>query len=166
VEVLDDDQELVRTGFRLFLETPRIGDEKKKDVVRSVFGDVLPRPLVNFLLITIDKRRQRLLREIAREFHALVDEHMDRTHVEVTLAREVGDETVREIGRRLTDLLDKEAIPHVRVKPEILGGAIFRTGDTIFDGSVRRRLSSMRRRLYQAELPSAGDIGLEVPEAS
>ena len=52
----------------------------------------------------------------------------------------------------------KEAIPHVRVKPEILGGLVVRTGDTIYDGSVRRRLDSMRRRLLEARIP-AGAAG-------
>ncbi len=150
---------------RLFLETPRIGDRKKKEVLRKVFEDRLPPPLLNFLLITIDKRRQRLLREIAREFQTLMDEHMNRTHVEVTVARELGDEAVEEIGRRLSELLGKEAIPHVRVKPEIVGGIVVRTGDTIFDGSLRRRLESMRRRLNLVELPDAGDLGLQMPDA-
>lgn len=150
-----------RADVRRFLETPRIDDEDKKDVVRKVFEERIPPALLNFLLITIDKRRQRLLRDIAREFHLLLDEHLNRIHVEVTVAREMDEEAVEEMGRRLSDLLDREAIPHLRVKPEIVGGVVFRTGDTIYDGSVRRRLNSMRRRLYEAELPEAGDLGLE-----
>jgi F-type H+-transporting ATPase subunit delta len=67
--------------FRLFLETPRIADADKKAVVRRVFGDVLPKQLLHFLLITIDKRRQRLLRTIAREYAMLLDEHLGRAHV-------------------------------------------------------------------------------------
>jgi len=147
--------------IRRFLETPRIADADKKAVIRRVFEDRLPRPLLNFLLITIDKRRQRLLRSIAREFDALLDEHMNRTHVEVTVAREMSDEVVEEMGRRLSEMLDREAIPHLRVKPEILGGVVLRTGDTIYDGSLRRRLESMKRRLHEAELPEPGDLGLE-----
>lgn len=146
---------------RRFLETPRIADAQKKAVVRTVFEERLPRALLHFLLITIDKRRQRLLREIAREFQALLDQHFDRAHVEVTVAREMDDEAVEEMGRRLSNLLDMEAIPRVRVKPEILGGVILRTGDTIYDGSLRRRLESMKRRLNQAELPKPGDPGLQ-----
>ena len=52
--------------FRRFLETPRIAVAQKKEVVRAAFGETLPAKLVNFLLITLDKRRQRLLRVIAR----------------------------------------------------------------------------------------------------
>ncbi|MEQ9397558.1 MAG: ATP synthase F1 subunit delta [Longimicrobiales bacterium] len=142
--------------FRLFLETPRIADADKKAVVRKVFGSELPRQLVNFILITIDKRRQRLLRDIAREFDALVDEHLGRAHVEVTVARPMDDTTKDLVARRLTALLGKTAIPHVRVRPEVLGGMIVRAGDTIYDGSVRRHLEDMRRQLLRAELPAGG----------
>ena len=63
VAVLIDEND----DFRRFLETPRIAVAQKKEVVRRVFGERLPAKLVNFLLITLDKRRQRLLRVIARE---------------------------------------------------------------------------------------------------
>lgn len=143
--------------FRLFLETPRIADTDRKAVVRRAFEGEVPHLLVNFLLLTIDKRRQRLLRGIAREYGALLDEHEGRVHVEVTLARTMDEATYDLLARRLTTLLGKDAVPHVRVKPQILGGAIVRTGDTIYDGSVRRRLEEMRRRLMRAPLPDSGE---------
>jgi len=146
--LLDDDPQ-----FRLFLETPRIADADKKAVLRTAFGDALPKNLLNFLLITIDKRRQRLLREISLQYHALVDEDLGREHVEVTVARSVDDDTQEMIVKRLSAMLGKEAIPHVRVDPGILGGIIVRTGDTIYDGSVKRRLEGMRRTLMKAPLP-------------
>jgi F-type H+-transporting ATPase subunit delta len=138
--------------FRLFLETPRIADADRKAVVRKVFGDVLPRELLNFVLITIDKRRQRLLQDIARAYRAMVDEHEGRVHVEVTVARRVDEATQKMIAERLSVLLSKLVIPHMRVKPEILGGMVVRTGDTIYDGSVRRRLDGMRRQLMKVRL--------------
>ncbi len=144
--------------FRRFLETPRIAVAQKKEVVRTAFGGTLPSKLVNFLLITLDKRRQRLLRLIAREYMSLMDQHFDRVHVEVTLARQLDRDSMEEMEKRLTVALEKTAIPHVRVEPGILGGAIFRTGDTIYDGSLRRRLDSMRRRLLNADLPRVGQV--------
>lgn len=138
---------------KLFLETPRIDDQDKKDVVRRVFGDRLPRHVVNFILVTIDKRRQRILREISTQYHALLDERMGREHVQVSVARPVDDATREMIAERLSAVLGTKAIPHIRVRPDIIGGIVVRTGDTIYDGSVRRGLEGMRRRLLAAELP-------------
>ena len=140
--------------FRLFLETPRIEDNEKKKVVRRAFGDRLPKHVVHFVLVTIDKRRQRILREIAAQYHALLDERMGREHVQVSVARPVDDATREMIAEKLSAALGKTAIPHIRVRPEIIGGLVVRTGDTIYDGSVRRRLDGMRRRLLEAELPA------------
>lgn len=147
--VLDEDPR-----FRAFLETPQVDAAAKKSVLRSAFAGRIPRSLLNFLLVTVDKRRQRLLPEIARQFQLLVDERLGRTHVEVTVSRELGDEELEALTRRLSGFLRSTAIPHVRVRPDILGGVILRTGDTIYDGSLRRRLERMRRNLLTADLPA------------
>ena len=151
--LLEDD-----SRFRTFVETPRIDDENKKDVIRKVFRDKAPKQVINFVLITIDKRRQTLLREISAEYLLLLDDHLGREHVEVTVARPLDDATENVVSERLSKMLGKQAIPHIRVKPEILGGLIVRTGDMIYDGSVRRRLEDLRRRLLTARIPS-GQVG-------
>ena len=138
--------------FRLFLETPRIDDDEKKQVVKKAFGGKLPKNVLNFVLVTIDKRRQRLLREISRQYNELQDAHLGREHVEVTLAREADEATEKLIASKLSGVLGKEAIPHFRVKPEIIGGLVVRTTSSIYDGSVRRRLDDMRRMLLRAEI--------------
>jgi F-type H+-transporting ATPase subunit delta len=145
--LLDEDPRL-----RTFFETPRIEDEERKRVVKKVFAGALPKNVVNFVLVTIDKRRQRLLREISRQYNALVDAHLNREHVEVTLARAADPATEKLIASRLSGVLGKEAIPHFRVKPEIIGGLFVRTSDTIYDGSVKRRLDGMRRQLLKARI--------------
>ena len=151
--LLEDD-----SRFRTFVETPRIDDETKKDVIRKVFRDKAPKQVINFVLITIDKRRQTLLREISAEYLLLLDDHLGREHVEVTVARPLDDTTANVVSEQLSKMLGKQAIPHIRVKPEILGGLIVRTGDMIYDRSVRRRLEDLRRRLLTARIPS-GQVG-------
>jgi len=140
-------------SFRVFLGTPRIADQDKKAVLGKVLEGRVPKGLLNFLLVTVDKRRQRLLGSIAEEFHALLDTHMGRTHVSVTLAREPQVGLMEELSKKLSTLLGKDVIPHLRVKPEILGGVHLRSGDTVYDGTLRRRIKQLRRQLMSAELP-------------
>jgi F-type H+-transporting ATPase subunit delta len=136
-----------------FLETPRVEVAEKKRVIRTSLGPHFPKAFVNFVLVTLDKRRQGILPDIVREWENLFDEHLNRVHVELTVARQPDEDTLRTIVARLSELLGKEAIPQLRVRPEILGGIIARTGDTVYDGSIRRRLERMRRRLLAAPLP-------------
>lgn len=142
-------------AFREFLETPRVASSEKKKVLEKTLDGRVPPMLLNFLKIMVDKRRQRLVRDIARSFRALVDEHLGRAHVEVTVARSLSDDALRELSRKLSEVIGKTVIPHVHVKPSILGGVVVREGDTVYDGSMRRQLDRMRRRLLSAELDSA-----------
>ncbi len=141
--------------LRAFLESPLVETEEKKRVLRRGLGDRVPALFLNFLMVVLDKRRHRLLDEIAREYHALLDERLGRLHVQVTLAREPDERYEQEIAADLSKILGRQVIPHVQVNPQILGGIVVRYGDRVLDGSLRRRLVTLRRRLVEAELPKS-----------
>jgi F-type H+-transporting ATPase subunit delta len=138
---------------KLFLETPRIDPDEKKKVLRSVLGDRLPKNVLNFIQLVIDKRRQRLMQGISSAYQDLLDDHLGRTHVEVTVARQFSDEAIERLTAHLSEMLGREAVAHMRVKPDVLGGIMLKTGDTVYDGTLRRRLSGIRRSLLDADLP-------------
>jgi F-type H+-transporting ATPase subunit delta len=41
--------------------------------------------------------------------------------------------------------------PHYRVDQSIVGGVVVRVGDRIYDGSLRRRLAVLKRRMLTGE---------------
>lgn len=151
---LQEVADLIETerDFRVFLEAPGIEPSEKIEVVREVFGELLPTHLQSFLFIVIEKRRQRLLPVIASEFSDLVDEHFGRLRVVVTLASEPDSKLRSRIKDRLDKIWNRDIIPHFREDSRILGGVIFRIGDVVADGSLRRRLQLMRRQLMKAEV--------------
>jgi F-type H+-transporting ATPase subunit delta len=44
-------------------------------------------------------------------------------------------------------VVGKKVVPHVSIDPTIIGGVVVRMGDTVMDGSVRRKLSKLRTRM-------------------
>lgn len=148
-QMIDEVAQAVQGDPRLlrFLETPRVSVEQKNAIIAKAFADRLPRLFVRFLEAVITHRRQHLIPEIAIEYHALVDDIEGRVHAEVALAREADEALTSGIAEQLSRVLGKRVLPHVRVRPEILGGVVVRVGDTVMDGSVRRRLSSLRARM-------------------
>jgi F-type H+-transporting ATPase subunit delta len=88
-----------------------------------------------------------LLPQIAREYHDLVDQVEGRIRASVTVAQEAADGERRAISKELSRAYGKEVVPHFVVNPAILGGVVVRVGDTVLDGSVRRRLASLRSRM-------------------
>ena len=73
------------------------------------------------------------------------------------MSKRIKEMLVAELQQRLSGLLGREAIPSVRVKPGILGGVVVRAGDTIYDGSLRRRLDGLRHRMLTTDLPKVGE---------
>lgn len=133
--------------LRRFLEAPQIAAEQKNEILGKAFQDRVPRLFLRFLQKLVDNRRQMLIPLIAREYHQLVDEVEGRVHAQVTVARPVDDAGRDAIAAQLSRALGKTVVPHVAVNPAILGGLVVRVGDTVMDGSVRRRLSMLRGRL-------------------
>lgn len=137
--------------IRTFLETPRIEPDEKKRALSEALEGRVPVRLLRFLLVVIDKRRQRILPEIAAEFNRLANEHFGRLQVDVTVAAEP-DEALRvDLQARLSVLLQRDVIPRFLVNPRIIGGVVVRVGDRIMDGSLRYRLSRLRRQLLRGE---------------
>ncbi|MBA3931315.1 MAG: hypothetical protein C0521_17195 [Xanthomonas sp.] len=51
------------------------------------------------------------------------------------------------LAASLSTALGKTVVPHLSINPAILGGVIVRVGDTVMDGSVRRRLGDLKARM-------------------
>lgn len=137
--------------FRRFLETPRITLEEKKAALREALGEEAPENFVRFLLLLLDKRRQGLLGRIGEAFHDLLDEREGRVHASVTLAREADDELRELIAAGLERGTGGDVVPHFRTDEDIVGGVVVRMGDTVLDGSLRRRLSDLKKELLASE---------------
>ena len=152
---LDRLDEVVREPrVREFLATPRVPAEAKKGVLRAALEGRVPELFLRFVLLVVDKRRQRLLGDIATQYRARVDELLGRVRVAVEISHAPDAELQDEVRRMLEARLGKAVIPTFTVEPELLGGLVVRVGDEILDGSVKSRVQHLRRRLLEAELPA------------
>ena len=133
--------------LRAFLETPRIDATTKNAVLRKALADRAPSKFVRFIEAVVSRRRQMLIPEIAQEYADLVDQVENRMHANVTVAREADEKTRKLIADRLSKVFAKTVVPHVTVDERILGGLVVRVGDTVMDGSVRRRLGALRHKM-------------------
>jgi F-type H+-transporting ATPase subunit delta len=130
-----------------FMESPRVSYEEKNAVLAKAFGDRVPRVFLRFLETMVHNRRQMLIPAVATEYADLLDEAEGRVHADVTVARPVDDVEAQRIGAQLSKVLGKTVVPHVSVNPAIMGGVVVKVGDTVMDGSVRRRLSVLAQRM-------------------
>jgi F-type H+-transporting ATPase subunit delta len=129
------------------LESPRVAKATKGRLLERALGDVAPVEFVRFLQAVVRRGRQALLGEIAQQYQGLLDLKLNRVHAGVTLTHEPDDRLEKQIAERLARALGKEVRAHFRIDRGILGGIIVRVGDRIFDGSIRRKLNTLRRRM-------------------
>jgi len=133
--------------LRVFLQTPRVDARTKNEILRNALADRAPSKFVRFIESVVMHRRQMLIPGIAQEYMDLVDRAENRLHANVTVAREPDEKTKKLIADRLSKVFDKKVVPHITVDSRILGGLVIRVGDTVMDGSARRRLSLLRERM-------------------
>ena len=133
--------------LKTFLESPKLAASQKIELLDKALGKKVPPVFLRYLEILVSKRRQMLIPVIASEYHALMDETEGRVHASVTVAREPSQPEQEALARQLSRVLGKKVTPHITLNPAILGGLIVKVGDTVMDGSVRRRLATLRSRM-------------------
>jgi F-type H+-transporting ATPase subunit delta len=133
------------------LESPRVSKAAKGQILERALKGEAPREFVKFLQAVVRRGRQGLLPEMAQQYQVLLDEKLNRVHAGVTLATDADSRTQKQVVDRLAKALGREVRAYFRSDPRILGGVVVRVGDRIFDGSVRRRLSALQRRMLTGE---------------
>ncbi|MBL0172743.1 MAG: F0F1 ATP synthase subunit delta [Gemmatimonadaceae bacterium] len=130
-----------------FLESPRIPAEHKSGMLTRALGDRVPPLFLRFLEALVHNRRQSLIPAIADEYDTLLDATNGIVHARVTVSRDTSDDERAVIADRLSKAVGRTVVPHLQVDPSILGGIVVRIGDTVMDGSVRRKLALLRRKM-------------------
>jgi len=152
-EVLDAVAGAIRADERIAitLDSPRVSKSAKAKLLERALKDEVPPEFVRFLQAVVRRGRQGLLTEIAQEYQVLLDQKLNRVHAGVTLAQDPDSRTEKQVVERLAKALGREVRAYFRSDPRILGGVVVRVGDRIYDGSVRRRLTALQRRMLTGE---------------
>ena len=137
--------------LRTFLESPKLAAAHKIEILEKALGRMVPRLFLRYVETVIRKRRQMLIPVIATEYQALIDESENRLHANVTVAREPAEPEKDALARQLSRLFGKRVVPHISQNPAILGGIVVRVGDTVMDGSVRKRLSVLKQKMLASQ---------------
>ena len=135
-------------AFQRFLEVPAVSLFEKKAAIQAALAGRAPDLFVRFLMVVLDRHRQRALPGVARAYRDILDARAGRVRASVTLPFEADDRVRSEVVAALQRRYEREVVPEFHVDPNILGGVIIRVGDELLDASLRRQLERMRRELY------------------
>ena len=130
------------------LLTPRHPAAERKAVLRALASRIGISPLVqNFMAFLVDQRRLIAFDGIVASYLELADQAEGLLTAEVVSASPLDDRRKDRLRRALSERTGQEVRLQIEVDPSLLGGAIAKVGDLVFDGSLRTQLGRLRTNL-------------------
>ena len=147
-----------RSGRELeaFFMSGAIRRDEKGRTIETVFRGRTGKVFVDFLQVLLKRNRMWLLPDVADAYGKILDEKLGRVPVTVVTAAPASDADLEGWRVRIRAAIGKEPVLSHEVRPALIGGAVLRVGDTVADGSVRRRLSELRARIAAAGMANQG----------
>jgi len=134
--------------LRNFLASPAVAGEAKHRVIGKLLARVGGSKIVqNFLFVVADHQRTHVLPEMIAAFQQVIRQRQGILEAQISSAVELNKTQKAEMEFTLERLTGKRVEAKFSLEPKLLGGAVVRVGDTVYDGSLRSRLNELRARL-------------------
>ena len=136
------------TELRNILASPAVSKAEKRGVAERISARLGAGKIVrNFLFVVIDHQRTQSLPEIFESFQNVLRERQGVAEAEIFSPTALSEAQKREMTQVLERLTGKRVEAKFSLDARLLGGAMVRVGDTIYDGSLRKRLNVLREQL-------------------
>jgi F-type H+-transporting ATPase subunit delta len=130
------------------LTNPAIRRADRRRVIDALLQRVKAQPHTrNLVYLLLDGERLGSLGAISREVDAMIEARGGRMTAEVTSARPLDAAQLSQITTALEKLSGKKVTVTKREDPDLLGGVVAKLGDTVYDGSLRTQLRTLRDEL-------------------
>ncbi|MGH3627970.1 MAG: ATP synthase F1 subunit delta, partial [Sciscionella sp.] len=124
--------------LRNFLSSPGVPRSAKHGVIEKIAARTGAGKIVrNFLFVIADHHRTHILPEIIAAFQEVVRHRQGIAEAEISSAVELSAAQKKKFAQTLERLTGKKIQATYTLDPKLLGGAVVRVGDTVYDGSVR-----------------------------
>lgn len=142
MSIIDENEELKKISEHQLMPA-----ELKQNIFRKVFTDKVSPITLNFLLLILQKKREKYLNQMVNHFILLANEARGIIKAEVTSAVKLTSEQLDELRKSLEKMTGKSVLIELKINEAILGGLIVRIGDRIIDGSIITKLQKLENHL-------------------
>jgi F-type H+-transporting ATPase subunit delta len=141
-QALDKSDEL-----RSSLTDPQLPLERKQAIVADLLGSRASAMTVGLVQFIVSQGRVSDLPEIAKALVEKAAEARSKALAEVRSAVPLDDRTIERLAAALSKATGKNVEVKVIVDESVIGGIVARVGDTVIDGSIARRIDSLRQAM-------------------
>ena len=121
-------------------------DQRAKVLEEILSGKVSPHTL-GLLEFIVAQGRARQLPQILTELSDLAAEARQSVVAEVRSAVPLDDSQRGKLAKALSKATNKKVEVKVVIDPSVIGGIVSKVGDTVIDGTVRRRLEQLKEQV-------------------
>lgn len=141
-QIIDDTND-----FRVFLKSPLIKEDKKKEIVDAIFGKSVAELTLNFLHLIIENHREAELKSICSAYVDLYKKQQNILVAELTSATALDDTTRNTLVDKIKTIHNGEIELIESVDEELMGGFVLRIDDRQLDATIARQLRDLRKEL-------------------
>lgn len=147
-KVLLDNPELTKLMLH-----PGVPVEEKEKVLENIWGERISRELTGMMLLLLKKDHYKQLPGVLDVFLTKIKKHEKIGIAYVQSAVALRREQQKQVEERLLETTDYESFEmHFEVDESLIGGVVIRIGDRVLDNSIKTKLETLSRQLYQIKL--------------
>ncbi|KTD14031.1 F0F1 ATP synthase subunit delta [Legionella israelensis] len=135
-----------------FISNPEATDEQRIELLMTVVRDKYSnesdlQAIHNLLCLLAHNKRLLLLPDIKVLYEMYRAEQEKTLSVDIVSFSKPSDSQLQQLGKSLSQRLQRKVSLNTKIDPSILGGAIIYAGDLVIDGSVRGKLNKLKADL-------------------
>jgi len=132
------------------LKDTAMPSEKKRDILRDIFGDGDP-AVLSIVGLLADTGRIDMIGEVANAFSAIAEKERGKIVVEVTTVVEITDALRASLSDKLSAAFGRPVVLRERVDASLVGGIVIRVAGRVLDASAASQIDAMRLALASAQ---------------
>jgi F-type H+-transporting ATPase subunit delta len=133
------------------LSNPSIAHAQKENVLESLIEKSRPsKTTANFLRVLLRNNRLTAISAVNERFVAELEQRSGIVTAEILSARELPINEKDELRSQLEKLTGKRVNMDFQIDQDLIGGVVTRIGSTVYDGSIRTKLDTLREQLAGA----------------
>lgn len=144
MNTIDSSRELRRV-----LASPIVSKEKKKAILRDVFKKKVGELVLLYLDVMTNKGRENILHDILKQYFVLRDEELGIVRAKVATSVDFSSKQENDLQKQLETMTKKKIVITFSTDKSVKGGFVARIGDTVLDGSVKRQLEILKKKLKE-----------------
>lgn len=134
-------------NFKQFLLTKRISSDLKKEILLSIFKDLINQSEIDLIIYLMEGIDLRYIKLITEKYKKLISDSRGNVKVEVVTAEQLSNLDLTDIEEKINSKINGSVIISNTVDKNILGGIKLKVGNTLIDGSIKTKLDKLKQSM-------------------